>query len=480
MTPFVDGWDFVQTLGEGAYAEVRLAVNRETEEAVAVKIIDLEKARRDETTESIRKEVCVMKMLRDPRIIQFYGSRVEGDVQFIFLEYAEGGELFDRIEPDVGMSREKARRFFWQLVSGVEYLHLKGVTHRDLKPENILLDAEGNLKISDFGLATVFRYKGQERKLNKRCGTEPYVAPEVLSGAEYYAQPADIWSCGIILIAMLAGELPWDRPMLGCREYKDYCTKKSLNLSPWTKIDNKSLSLIRKILKEDPAKRCTISQIKEHRWMSKADASLGKIQQSPSDFYPPFKRHSSSLTPENGLKQTDSHSIISASQPDPQYRPSLLDLVSMPFTWRTRGGVTDDSSADTKSTFPVSFSQPAPTECVFLNSQISSTPGSYQNRFQRLVKRLTRFTMRLNLEESEKMLVSVLQSLGHATNPLPSEFVCSMKDRRQASLVFRVCLKPAGTDKTVIDFRRSKGDGLELKRVFGQLKATLEKRKVLC
>lgn len=61
------------------------------------------------------------------------------------------------------------------------------------------------LKITDFGLATMFRYQGKERLLNKRCGTLPYVAPEVINCKEYRAEPADIWSCGVVLVAMLAG-----------------------------------------------------------------------------------------------------------------------------------------------------------------------------------------------------------------------------------------------------------------------------------
>lgn len=98
----------------------------------------------------------------------------------------------------------EAQRYFRQLISGVEYLHSRGVAHRDLKPENLLLDDNDNVKISDFGLATMFRMQDRERYLEKRCGTLSYVAPEVLVGA-YRAEPADIWSCGIILVALLAG-----------------------------------------------------------------------------------------------------------------------------------------------------------------------------------------------------------------------------------------------------------------------------------
>lgn len=102
------------------------------------------------------------------------------------------------------MPTYEAQRYFKQLINAVEYLHSRGVAHRDLKPENLLLDDNDNLKITDFGLATIYRVQGKERTLEKKCGTLPYVAPEVLVQA-YYAEPADIWSCGIILVSLLCG-----------------------------------------------------------------------------------------------------------------------------------------------------------------------------------------------------------------------------------------------------------------------------------
>lgn len=153
---FVEGWTLAQTLGEGAYGEVKLLINRQTGEAVAMKMVDLKK--HPDAVLSVRKEVCIQKILQDPHILRYFGKRSQGDIEYIFLEYAAGGELFDRIEPDVGMPQHEAQRYFTQLLCGVQYLHSRGVAHRDLKPENLLLDEHDNIKISDFGMATMFRY----------------------------------------------------------------------------------------------------------------------------------------------------------------------------------------------------------------------------------------------------------------------------------------------------------------------------------
>lgn len=118
---FVEGWTLAQTLGEGAYGEVKLLLNRQSGEAVAMKMVDLKK--HPDAESSVKKEVCIQKILQHPNILKFFGKRTQGDIEYIFLEYASGGELFDRIEPDVGMPIPEAQRYFNQLLAGVEYLH---------------------------------------------------------------------------------------------------------------------------------------------------------------------------------------------------------------------------------------------------------------------------------------------------------------------------------------------------------------------
>ncbi|CAH3175037.1 unnamed protein product [Porites lobata] len=468
MTPFVEGWDFVETLGEGAYGEVKLAVNRDTQEAIAVKIIDLEKAAEKDCYDNVRKEICIHRMLQDVHVIRFYGQRTEGKKQYLFLECASGGELFDRIEPDVGMPLHQAQRYFKQLIDGVEYLHKQGVTHRDIKPENLLLDADDNLKISDFGFATVFRHKGKERPLGRRCcGTPPYVAPEVLSDGEYRAEPADIWSCGIVLIAMLAGELPWDQPTKKYKEYVDW-TYGRLHRTPWTKMDPLSLGFLEKILVENPKRRLTIPLMKKEKWYTRSFTLARSPREgcSPGDTptgTAPFKRRCTEADVISPIRSRRNQDHISASQPEPRRLDSGIgsgDLESVEDDERTLNGLC--------------FSQPVHLDHMLLSTQMQCTPGASQTPFQRLVKRMTRFHTKKTPDKTLKKLKEVLDSLKYnfAVNS-QSQVTIYTADRRQNKLSIKVNLIDMSSS-LLVDFRLSKGDGLEFKRHFLKIKAQMK------
>ncbi|XP_077160979.1 serine/threonine-protein kinase Chk1 [Paroedura picta] len=459
--PFVEDWDLVQTLGEGAYGEVQLAVNRRTEEAVAVKIVDMKRAA--ECPDQIKKEICINKMLNHENIVKFYGHRREGTIQYLFLEYCSGGELFDRIEPDIGMPEPDAQKFFHQLIAGVVYLHSIGVTHRDIKPENLLLDERDNLKISDFGLATVFKYNGRERLLNKMCGTLPYIAPEVLKRKDFHAEPVDIWSCGIVLTAMLAGELPWDQPSDTCQEYCDWKEKKTY-LSPWKKIDSLPLALLLKLLTENPASRLTIADIKKDRWytrplkkgIKRPRVSSGGLSDSPGA----FSKHIRSDMDFSPVKTAHSEERMTCSNSQPELGTGLSLLDSSP------------ASID-KLVQGISFSQPACPEHMLLNSQLLGTPSSSQNPWQRLVKRMTRFFLKLDAAQSYSILKEVCEKMGYIWKKgCTNQVTISTMDRRNNKLIFKANLVEM-EDKILVDFRLSKGDGLEFKRHFLKIKGKL-------
>ncbi|KAK6963384.1 serine/threonine-protein kinase Chk1 [Biomphalaria glabrata] len=439
--PFVEGWEFVQTLGEGAYGEVKLAVCRASMECVAVKIIHLT----DSTVEeNVKKEICIHRMVNHKNVIKFYGYRKANNIQYLFLKYACGGELFDRIEPDKGMKLRDALRYFHQLIEGVEYLHSIGVCHRDLKPENLLLDENDVLQITDFGMATVFRYKGVEREVSRMCGTKPYTAPEVLKGTPYRAEPADVWSCAIILVTLLAGELPWDVPIMRDRMYRQW-RERCITKEPWKKMDTLALSLFRSVLVEDPKRRYTIEQIKKHQFYNKTFALQEEEENSCSS---------------SGVKR----------------RNSLLDEMghlSSPqgvFSQPDRSNNENSLSPLAEVRHPISFSQPAQSDDLLLNSQLQCTPATSQTPFQKLVRRMTRFFVLTTRQETVKAMTELLESHGYVVKKNSSILLTvSTVDKTKARLIFKICLIDMAGN-LLVDFRLSKGDGLEFKRHFVKIK----------
>jgi len=123
------------------------------------------------------------------------------------MEYASGGELFDFIVKKTKLTEQESCKYFQQIICGVEYLHELGIVHRDLKPENLLLDYQKNLKLVDFGLSNTYK---QGETLKTACGSPCYAAPEMIEGKNYLGSRVDVWSCGVILFAMVAGYLPFE------------------------------------------------------------------------------------------------------------------------------------------------------------------------------------------------------------------------------------------------------------------------------
>uniref|UniRef100_A0A8C7Y8D9 non-specific serine/threonine protein kinase n=1 Tax=Oryzias sinensis TaxID=183150 RepID=A0A8C7Y8D9_9TELE len=314
--------------------------------------------------------------------------------------------------------------FFWffghRREGTTEYLHKLGITHRDIKPENILLDDKDNLKLTDFGLATMFRFKGRERRLNRLCGTLPYVAPELLGQSEYHAQPADIWACGIVLTAMLAGELPWDQPTESCQEYADWLQRKTY-LPPWKKIQPAPLSLLSKLLQPNPNTRITGEELKKDRWFTQ-----GKRQHlSHTDL---LQRFDPSL---------DDRMQLSSSQPD------------------FAAGGWEAMLVFGQSEGQVSFSQPTKPEHMLLGSQLLATPGASQSPWQKLVRRMTRFFTTVDADATLSALKDTCDALALGFKLTCRQVTLNTLDKRNNPLVFKVLLLHLN-QKVLLDFRLSK------------------------
>ncbi|KAJ0805540.1 putative protein kinase CAMK-CAMKL-CHK1 family [Helianthus annuus] len=259
----VGKYEVGRTIGEGTFAKVKFAQNTETGESVAMKLLDRATIIKHKMVDQIKREISIMKLVRHPNVVRLHEVLASRTKIYIILEFITGGELFDKIVRHGRLSEAESRRFFQQLIDGVEYCHSKGVYHRDLKPENLLLDSQGNLKISDFGLSAL-PAEGVSI-LRTTCGTPNYVAPEVLSHKGYNGALADVWSCGVILYVLVAGYLPFDE--MDLTTLYDKINKADFSCPSWFPVGAKSL--IHRILDPNPETRICIEEIKNDEWFKK-------------------------------------------------------------------------------------------------------------------------------------------------------------------------------------------------------------------
>ena len=211
--------------------------------------------------EKVKREIWILQRLNHPHISRLYEVIETPTDIFLIMEYVSGGELFDYIVSRGRLHEDEARLFFQQLVSAIAYCHCHRVVHRDLKPENLLLAEGSNLKVADFGLSN-FMLDGEF--LRTSCGSPNYAAPEVISGNLYAGPEVDVWSCGVILYALLCGSLPFDDESIP-RLFKKI--KGGVYTLP-SHLSAMSRDLIPRMLVVDPMKRISIQDIRSHPWFT--------------------------------------------------------------------------------------------------------------------------------------------------------------------------------------------------------------------
>ncbi|KAI9454195.1 CAMK/CAMKL/CHK1 protein kinase [Russula earlei] len=271
------GYRLIQQIGGGGFSTVFQAVNTQDHRVAACKVMTLTPKTTQGERKAIDKEMRVHAALKHGNVLEFLTAViVEPGTEspyvsaiYMLLEFAAGGDLFDKIAPDVGIGEDVAHFYFLQLLSGLTYIHSEGVCHRDLKPENILLDAAGALKISDFGLCSVYKLKdtGRTRLLSERCGSLPYIAPELNTDKAYAAEPIDVWGIGVILFTMIVGNTPWDEPTGRSYEFSRYVSGTFIDDAPWNQLPAPVFSLITGLLTVNPQDRMTLADAFQHSWV---------------------------------------------------------------------------------------------------------------------------------------------------------------------------------------------------------------------
>ncbi|CAD8164108.1 unnamed protein product [Paramecium pentaurelia] len=247
-----------RTLGQGTFGKVKLGYHTITDEYVAIKVLEKNRIENQFDLMRVQREIMILRKVNHPNVIKLYEILESEQSVYLVMEYVRGGELYDYIIKKKYLPEHVAVRFFQQIIFAIEYLHSNNITHRDLKPENLLLDENKQLKIADFGLSFISITKGE--LLKTACGSPCYAAPEMLVGKQYEGLKSDIWSCGIILFAMLCGYLPFEHE--NTKEL--YQLIKTSDFEKPTHLSPNAIDILTKILVKDPDKRLNFDQIKQH------------------------------------------------------------------------------------------------------------------------------------------------------------------------------------------------------------------------
>lgn len=211
----------------------------------------------------IEREIVIMKLIDHPNVLNLYDVWETSSELYLIMEYVPGGELFDYLVKRGRLPVSEALHYFQQIIHAVDYCHRFNICHRDLKPENLLLDKDKNIKVADFGMAA---WEAGERMLETSCGSPHYASPEIVAGKAYHGNSSDIWSCGIILFALLTGRLPFDDDNIRSLLQK---VKVGVFEMP-DEIKDPARDLLTRMLEKDPERRISVSdsQVKSRSWLT--------------------------------------------------------------------------------------------------------------------------------------------------------------------------------------------------------------------
>lgn len=256
---YVGPYRLDKTLGKGQTGLVKLGVHCVTGQKVAIKIINRSKLS-ESVLQKVEREIAIMKLIEHPHVLGLFDVYENKKFLYLILEHVSGGELFDYLVSKGRLSIKEARKFFRQIISALDFCHCHSICHRDLKPENLLLDDKGNIKVADFGMASL---QLENSLLETSCGSPHYASPEVVRGEKYDGRRADVWSCGVILYALLVGALPFDDDNL--RHLLEKVKRGVFHIPHF--VPSECQQLLRAMIEVDAEKRITLAEVLRHPWV---------------------------------------------------------------------------------------------------------------------------------------------------------------------------------------------------------------------
>ena len=300
----IDSFNIIKVLGRGFYGKVMLVSKKDTGELFALKSVHKSRLIKSKKINIPITELKICKNIKHPFIVGLHFAFQSATKFYIGLEYIPGGDLMNLLtRKNEFLQPDSIKLYIAEIALAINHLHSNGIIYRDLKPENILISADGNLKLTDFGLSKdVSLCNDQTSTL---CGTLEYLAPEILK-KEKYSFEVDWWALGVITYELFYKITPF------YHRNKENIIQSILNsppkFSPTTDIS--VIDFISSLLTKDPKKRGNLETLKYHKFWGNLDLNkvLNKEYQplfipclkSPIDvkyFDPSFTRESPSDSP---------------------------------------------------------------------------------------------------------------------------------------------------------------------------------------
>ncbi|KAJ3364079.1 camp-dependent protein kinase catalytic subunit [Allomyces arbusculus] len=298
-----------QTLGTGSFGRVHLVRLRSSGKYCAMKVLKKAEVVKHKQVEHTLNEKGILEQLDHPFLVGLHSTFQDSANLYLVLEYVNGGELFTYLRRSQRFSNNVAKFYAAEVVLAFEYMHSKDMIYRDLKPENLLLDAQGHIKITDFGFA-----KYVPDITWTLCGTPDYLAPEIIQ-SRGYGKAVDWYALGVLIFEMLAGYPPfYDEDPVKLYERILQCRVK------WpSHFDPAAKDLLKRLLTTDLTKRFGnlkggSKDIKNHKWFAGLDWHKLFMRQIPPPYVPPNRGDGDASNFDQYPEETEPYGKV---QPDP-------------------------------------------------------------------------------------------------------------------------------------------------------------------
>jgi len=278
--PVKEDFELLQVIGKGSFGKVMQVKKKSDGNIYAMKVLRKEAIIARKQVTHTKAERSILEKINHPFIVQLHYAFQSEDKLYMILDYVNGGELFFHLKREGKFPEDRVAQYAAQIASALAHLHGFDIVYRDLKPENILLDAEGHIRITDFGLSKQIE---SEDGTHTFCGTPEYLAPEVLKG-KGHGCAVDWWSLGTLVFEMLTGLPPYYSQNINIMYQK--ILNGELRFPPY--ISEKAKSFLTGLLTRDVDERLGsngFDEIKNHPFFE--DIDWDKLL--AKDFEPSFK-----------------------------------------------------------------------------------------------------------------------------------------------------------------------------------------------